>query len=195
MSPRAVQHFIGNGRNDIITGAVNRAAISTFEQHNCLTILPRYLRVLQEHDIQRLSRQLVRDRYELQAPYDLIKPLPEGLQMHDRVLEILQYLNDDITLQTGERMLEASKVLRQEQAAEFGDLCDAGRKVDLAFLHKGIELSNIEFKKPGIGAMDITVQCRKNIRLGRCLQEQHRRYGVQEPSVIMGNVAGLCKGN
>ncbi|KAF9971307.1 hypothetical protein BGZ73_005765 [Actinomortierella ambigua] len=223
MSPRAVQHFIDSGGNETITRAVTRAAISTFEQHACLAILPRYLQVLQEHNVQYLAWVLVRDRFELQTPYNLGDPLPETLQKQDKVLEILQYLcqivsnppfdnkdpseidallvrahvfglarsNNCITLQTGERMLEASKVQRQQQAAEFGDLSDAGRKVDLAFVHKGIELSNIEFKRPGIGAMDITVQCRKNIRLGRCLQEQHREYGVQEPSVIMGDVAGF----
>ncbi|KAF9969070.1 hypothetical protein BGZ73_008741 [Actinomortierella ambigua] len=223
MSPRAVQHFIDNGDNEVITRAVTLAAISTFEQHTCLAILPRYLQVLQDHNVQYVAWRLVRDRYELQIPYNMGDPLPETLQKQDKVLEILQYLcqvvnnppfdskdpsendallvwahvfglarsNNRIVLQTGERMLEASKVLRQQQAAEFGDLSDAGRKVDLAFVHKGIELSNIEFKRPGIGAMDITVQCRKNIRLGRCLQEQHRQYGVQEPSVIMGDVAGF----
>ncbi|KAF9912605.1 hypothetical protein EC991_010030 [Linnemannia zychae] len=223
MSPRAVQHFVNNGENDVITRAMDRATISAFEQHACLVILSRYLQVLQQHDVQYLARKLVRDRHDLQTPYDLNEPLPEKLQKQDKVLEILQYLcqvvsspsfvrkdasendalivwahvlglahsNDHITLQSGERMLEASKVLRQQQATEFGDLCDAGRKVDLVFVHKGIELSNIEFKRPGISAMDITVQCRKNIRLGRCIQEQHRKYGVTDPSVIMGDVAGF----
>lgn len=74
--------------------------------------------------------------------------------------------NDHITLQTGEWMLEVSKVMQQQQAIEFGNVSDAGCKVDLAFVHKGIELSNIEFKRPSIGTMDITVQCWKNIQLG-----------------------------
>ncbi|KAG0251618.1 hypothetical protein DFQ27_008646 [Actinomortierella ambigua] len=178
---------------------------------------------LQDHDVRYRARQLLRDRHELQKPYDLGEILPEEVQMKERVLVILEYLcrvvsnppfkredasendallvwahildlarsNDRIALQSGERMLEASKVLRQQQAAEFGDISDAGRKVDLAFVHKDIELSNIEVKKPGISTMDINVQCRKNIRLGRCIQEQHRKYGVQEPSVIMGDVAGF----
>ncbi|KAI8602467.1 hypothetical protein EDD21DRAFT_74722 [Dissophora ornata] len=224
MSPRAVEHFVNSGGNDVIVRAVNRATISTFEQHACLAILPRYLQVLKDHDVQYLARMLVRDRHDLQTPYDLSEHLPEKLQKQDKVLEILQYLcqvvssppfvqkdlsendalliwahvlglarsKEHVMLQSGERMLEASKVLRQQQATEFGDLCEGGRKVDLAFVHKGIELPNIEFKRPGIGAMDIAVQCRKNIRLGRCIQEQHRKYGVNEPSVIMGDVAGVC---
>ncbi|KAG0267739.1 hypothetical protein DFQ27_008384 [Actinomortierella ambigua] len=201
MSSRTVQYFASNGDNDVITRAVSR---------------------LQDYDVRYRARQLLRDRHELQKPYDLGEILPEEVQMKERVLVILEYLcrvvsnppfkredasendallvwahvldlarsNDRIALQSGERMLETSKVLRQQQAAEFCDISDAGRTVDLAFVHKDIELSNIGFKRPGISTMDINVQCRKNIRLGRCIQEQHRKYGVQEPSVIMGDVAG-----
>ncbi|KAG0219814.1 hypothetical protein BGW41_008145, partial [Actinomortierella wolfii] len=221
MSPRAVQHFNNSGDNEVITRAVARTAISTFEQHACLDFLPQYLTMLKEHGVEHVELQLLRDRCELHASYSAGDPLPDTVRMKSRVLRILEYLcqvvnnppfdinnpsendallvwahvfgiarsNSSINLQTGERMLEASKALRQQQAAEFGDLSDAGRKVDLAFVHKGIELSNIEFKKAGIGAMEIAVQCRKNIRLGRCLQEQHRQYGVEDPSVVMGDVA------
>ena len=92
MSPRVVQHFVNNGGNDVITQAVKSTTISTFEQHACLAILPQYLQILLGHDIQYLARRLVRDRHELQAPFDLSEPLPEKLQKQDKVLEILQYL-------------------------------------------------------------------------------------------------------
>jgi len=36
---------------------------------------------------------------------------------------------DHVMLQSGERMLEASKVLRQQQATEFGDLCEGGARL------------------------------------------------------------------
>ena len=88
-------------------------------------------------------------------------------------------------------MLEASKTLRREQAREFGDLTEAGRKVDLALCYDGIELSNIEFKREKIASKDVTMQCRKNIRLGRCLQEAHRTIGLSNPSVVMADIAGM----
>ncbi|CAO3566524.1 unnamed protein product [Mortierella alpina] len=92
---------------------------------------------------------------------------------------------------SGEGMLESSKLLRKQQAVEFGDLCDAGRKVDLAFAFEDIEVSNIEFKRPDLPNKSITIDSRKNIRLGRCIQEMHKDFGVQDPSVIMGDVFGF----
>ncbi|KAF9979429.1 hypothetical protein BGZ75_009711 [Mortierella antarctica] len=50
-------------------------------------------------------------------------------------------------LVTGEKILDASKVLRQQQEAEYGDVSDKDRKVDLIFKYKDIELSNVEFKR------------------------------------------------
>ena len=64
-------------------------------------------------------------------------------------------------------MPEASKTLRREQSREFGDLTEAGRKIDLALCYDGVELSNMEFKRAGVTPRDVTMQCRKNIRLGR----------------------------
>jgi hypothetical protein len=81
-------------------------------------------------------------------------------------------------------------VLRNQQAYEYGDVSETGRKVDLIFMYKDIEISNVEFKRADISSKDITVQCRKNIRLGRCLQEAHAAYGLEDASVIMGDVAG-----
>lgn len=61
MSPQAVLHFVNNGENDVIMQAVSHVAISTFEQHACLAILPPYLQVLQDHDVKYLAWQLGQD--------------------------------------------------------------------------------------------------------------------------------------
>ncbi|KAF9117519.1 hypothetical protein BGW39_002097 [Mortierella sp. 14UC] len=98
---------------------------------------------------------------------------------------------DKVTIHSGEKILDASKVLRQQQASEYGDVSDTGRKVDLIFMYKDIELSNLEFKRTDISSRNIALQCRKNVRLGRCLQEAHATYGFKDASVIMGDVAGF----
>ncbi|KAG0220589.1 hypothetical protein BGW42_000318, partial [Actinomortierella wolfii] len=77
MSPRAVQHFNNNGDNEVITRAVARTAISTFEQHACLDFLPQYLTMLKEHGVEHVELQLLRDRCELHASYSAGDPLPD----------------------------------------------------------------------------------------------------------------------
>ncbi|KAG0373797.1 hypothetical protein BGX24_011234 [Mortierella sp. AD032] len=59
---------------------------------------------------------------------------------------------------------------------EFGDLCDTGRKVDLAFMIEDIEVSNIEFKGPDLPSQSI-------IRLGRFIQKMHREYGTKQMDI------------
>ncbi|KAG0320443.1 hypothetical protein BGZ99_004507 [Dissophora globulifera] len=83
--------------------------------------------------------------------------------------------------------------MRNQWSVELGDFSDNEEKVDLIFSYGKIELFNIEFKRQDISPKDITVQCRKNIRLGRCIQELHRSYGIKDPFVMMGDVAG-CVG-
>jgi hypothetical protein len=72
---------------------------------------------------------------------------------------------------SGEKLLEASKVIKQMQSSEYGDVSDSGRKVDCIFMYDDIELSNIEFKNEDTPERELAVQNRKNIRLARCLQE------------------------
>ncbi|KAG9072242.1 hypothetical protein KI688_000011 [Linnemannia hyalina] len=196
MSPRAVQHFTRKKEDQP------------------------YSEVLHEHDVTYLARKVLLDRAGLVAQYPLDELLPKKVIMQDKVFRIVEYLchivcsppykttdpsendclliwaqvfgiiADKVSILSGERMLESSKLLRRQQAAEFGDLCDTGRKVDLAFAFKDIEISNIEFKRPNLPTQSIIIQSRKNIRLGRCIQEIHKGYGVQDPSVIMGDVSG-----
>jgi hypothetical protein len=89
-------------------------------------------------------------------------------------------------------MLEASKDMRHMQSLEHGDISDAGLKVDRIFMYKGIELSTIEFKRAEIGARDLAIQNRKNVRLARCIQEVHASLGVGDPSIFMADVHGRC---
>jgi hypothetical protein len=81
--------------------------------------------------------------------------------------------------------------LKEQQALEYGDISDSGRKVDLIFKYNDIELSNVEFKHPDIQSKDIAHQSRKNMRLGRCIQVAHEKFGVKDAPVIMGDVAGM----
>ncbi|KAG0266843.1 hypothetical protein BGZ95_002980 [Linnemannia exigua] len=103
---------------------------------------------------------------------------------------VLGTIVDSVTIHSGEKILEASKVLRQQQASEYGDVSDTGRKVDLIFMYKDIELLNVEFKRTDISSRNIALQCRKTVQLGRCLQKAHATYGFKDASVIMGDVAG-----
>ncbi|KAG9068817.1 hypothetical protein KI688_011103 [Linnemannia hyalina] len=96
--------------------------------------------------------------------------------------------NDILILWVSKVML-ASKAVRQMQSSEFGDPSDCGRKADCLFMFGEIELSNIEFKRDNIDETEIRVQNRKNVRLGRCLQESQAAYGVEAPSVLMADVA------
>ncbi|KAF9577831.1 hypothetical protein BGW38_006712, partial [Lunasporangiospora selenospora] len=104
---------------------------------------------------------------------------------------VFKIITDKLTLHTGEKMLAASKVMRHMQAIEHGDVADTGRKVDCIFMYKGIELSNVEFKRSDVGTRDLEIQNRKNIRLARCIQEVHTSLGVEKPYVFMADVYGF----
>ncbi|KAF9315564.1 hypothetical protein BG006_003727 [Podila minutissima] len=106
--------------------------------------------------------------------------LPPESDMRDKVLEILTKL--------GETILQTSKVMRQMQSLEHGDVSDTGRKADCIFMHEGVELSNIEFKRADIGERDLAIQNRKNVRLARCIQQAHISLGIKDPSVFMADV-------
>lgn len=60
---------------------------------------------------------------------------------------------------SGEKVLEASKLIKQMQSMEYGDASDSGRKVDSVFMHNDAELSNIEDSSE----QELAVQNRKNV--------------------------------
>ncbi|KAF9197299.1 hypothetical protein BGZ49_002330 [Haplosporangium sp. Z 27] len=221
MSDRFITFCEINSSMDIIDRATTATNINGFDEHKCLAVLRSYHAILEESGLEILWYQVVQDRSTILRKFWPGKPLPSDAVIEIKVLRILDYLchiitnppyknlepsendclliwvhlfsliTDDIELLSGEKMLEASKAIRREQSREYGDLTEAGRKVDLALCHSGIELSSIEFKRAGIPHKEITKQCRKNIRLGRCLQEYHRSIGMNDLSVVMADITGF----
>lgn len=88
-------------------------------------------------------------------------------------------------------MLVASKIMKKLQSLEHGDVSESGRKVDCIFVVDDVEISNIEFKRPNVSDTDIAIQNRKNVRLARCIQEELRTLGMEEPVVYMADVQGM----
>ncbi|KAG0308427.1 hypothetical protein BGZ97_013379 [Linnemannia gamsii] len=54
----------------------------------------------------------------------------------------------------------------------------------------GLEIANIEFKRPGSTERDLALQNRKNVRLARCIQEAHFALSVEDASGMMADVVG-----
>ncbi|KAG0042925.1 hypothetical protein BGZ90_009254, partial [Linnemannia elongata] len=179
------------------------------------TILVEYLPVLREKGAEYLQRRLIADRGKLASDYLDGPSLPPTAVLRDQVLQsfsrcaiissILHMARSrhpkTIVFITGcasfrvsptklqSRPLEAFKVVRRQQAAEYGEVSEAGRKVDCLFAFESIELSNVEFKLRGALDKEIAIQNRKNIRLDRALQEAHARHGASDVSVFMADVA------
>ncbi|KAF9897550.1 hypothetical protein BX616_005373 [Lobosporangium transversale] len=101
---------------------------------------------------------------------------------------IFRILMEKIQIKTGETMLEASKVMKKLQQMEHGEVTDAGKRVNCIFVAGGIEISNIEFKRPNVSGAEVAIQNRKNVRLARCIQEGLASFGVNEPVVYMADV-------
>ncbi|KAF9313149.1 hypothetical protein BG003_005537 [Podila horticola] len=62
-------------------------------------------------------------------------------------MSIFSVMVDKLTIHTGQKVLESSKIVRQQQSAEFGDVSGSGRKVDMLLMFDGVEISNLEFKE------------------------------------------------
>ncbi|KAF9570161.1 hypothetical protein EC968_002140 [Mortierella alpina] len=219
MSGHVSMFFEESDEEELFGAAKDHCLIAGFEDHGCSTILVEYLPVLREKGTEYLRRRLIADRGKLASDYLDGPSLPPTAVLRDQVLHILLELCDHIlhppygkvapsendclhywvrifsiltnkvTILTGEKALEASKVVRRQQAAEYGEVSEAGRKVDCLFAFESIELSNIEFKLRGALDKEIAIQNRKNIRLARALQEAHARHGAGDVSVFMADVA------
>ncbi|KAG0278379.1 hypothetical protein BGZ96_002406 [Linnemannia gamsii] len=133
--------------------------------------------------VQKLEVKLIIDRGAILQRYSDQERLPASVEVEDKVLQILIII--------GEKVLESSKIMRQLQSAEYGDVSESGQKVDMLSMFDGIEVSNVEFKRPGATEQDLAIQNRKNVRLARCIQEAHAALGVTDPSVLMADVAGF----
>ncbi|KAI1313879.1 hypothetical protein EDD11_002414 [Mortierella claussenii] len=172
----------GFEREELVETAKTLNIIKGLEQHECSTILKKYVSILAKDDLNKFLATLIIDRGSLLEKYQDQERLPASAELEDKVLQILIIL--------GERVMEASKIMRQHQTAEFSGVSESARKVDLLFMYDGVEISNIRFKKPGITERDIAIQHKKSIRLARCIQEAHAALGVEKSSVMMADVAG-----
>ncbi|GJJ74983.1 hypothetical protein EMPS_07341 [Entomortierella parvispora] len=205
---------------NIIPRARRLCEIQRMDDYPATGILKKYEDVLVDKGVHQLSRRAAQDLGKLYEEYSNEDVLPISADLTDRTLQVLLILckfvtkppfgkkqpseNDilmlwvsvlsvlarNVTFHTGEKVMAASKAVRQMQSSEFGDPSDSGRKADCLFMMGDIELSNIEFKRQGIDETEIRIQNRKNVRLGRCLQESHAKYGIEAPSVLMADVAG-----
>ncbi|KAF9428995.1 hypothetical protein BGZ76_001971 [Entomortierella beljakovae] len=221
MSDRACKHFENHDKDGLLDAARTSSVIEGFELHECANITKRYTPFLTENTVEDLKKKLSIDIGVLNQKYvnvelpvsakleekvlEILKQLcqfiirpPFGkappsendcLQVWVSIFSVM--VEDKVTLHTGEKALEASKIMRQHQVSEYNDVSESARKVDCLFMYEGLELSNIEFKKPDTSNRDLAIQNRKNVRLGRCIQEAHIALGVQEPSVMMADVAGF----
>jgi len=83
--------------------------------------------------------------------------------------------------------LDASKLLKQQQASEYGEISDSGRKVNLIFMFNNIELSNVEFKRADISSGDVTVQCPTRKMSARACDKQHMHHGESMTIALPGS--------
>ncbi|KAF9292919.1 hypothetical protein BGZ74_000116 [Mortierella antarctica] len=156
------------------------SVIDGFEEHECTTITRKYSSILAEKGVDYLWDRLIIDRGAIYKEHVNLKQLPASAELEDKVLRILDLLGS-----------EASKIMRQRHAAEYSEISECGRKVDCLFMYEGLEISNIEFKRPGSTERDPALQNRKNVRLARCIQEAHIALGVEDASVMMADIAGF----
>ncbi|KAG0296889.1 hypothetical protein BGZ96_008244 [Linnemannia gamsii] len=210
--------FEESDEEEFLGVAKDHCLVAGFEDYACSPILVEYLPDLREKGVDYLQHMLIADRGKLASDHLDGPPCPRRpccetkfFTSYSRCVIISPILhmgrsrhpkkpvfitgctsfdsNKYATIQTGDKTLEASKVVRRQQAAEYGEISEAGRKVDCLFAFESIELSNVELKLRGASDKEIAIQNRKNIRLARALQEAHARHGAGDSSVFMADVA------
>ncbi|KAI8363334.1 hypothetical protein B0O80DRAFT_11415 [Mortierella sp. GBAus27b] len=87
----------------------------------------------------------------------------------------------DIKTMSGEGMSEATKALKKDEG---------GRKVDLLFFRRNIELGNIEFKCANPRPSEIRRQHSKNIRINRAIMESHFNAYDQRYEMMFMDIQG-----
>ncbi|KAG0227482.1 hypothetical protein BGW41_003807 [Actinomortierella wolfii] len=179
MSQRVIDYFEEMSEEDLIGNATDLCTISKFDEHPCLQHLAKYAETLCDVGVHQLRKKLIVDWGVLHSKHKE-DHLSGDAKVEDKVLQIL--------ISLGEKMLDASKIMRKWQAEEYGDVSEAGRKVDCLLMYEGIELSNLEIKHSDISKTDLAIQNKKNIRLARCIQESHVALGVENASVYMVDV-------
>ncbi|KAG0244116.1 hypothetical protein BGX31_009768 [Mortierella sp. GBA43] len=105
-----------------------------------------------------------------------IDKMPENplLQKEHNILSVIEQL--------GEGMSEATKALKKDEG---------GRKVDLLFFRRNIELGNIEFKCANPRPSEIRRQHSKNIRINRAIMESHFNAYDQRYEMMFMDIQGI----
>ncbi|KAI8602504.1 hypothetical protein EDD21DRAFT_413923 [Dissophora ornata] len=200
---------------ELIADAKDRTRIQGFGAHACTQHLKKYHNLLLKHDIKELYKKLIIDRATLvQANMNadqqqMWRTKPSKFSWFCKCLAAKRYCENDclqlwvrifvilatkITIHTGEQALKASRIVRFHQQAEYGDVSDAGRKVDCLLAYKGLELSNAEFKHPAV-TEEVGLQTRKSIQLARAFQEAHHRRGAADEFILMMDISLAQKKN
>ncbi|KAF9118303.1 hypothetical protein BGX30_004661, partial [Mortierella sp. GBA39] len=192
MSERVCDHFKQLSDEDLVGQAISLCAVDDFEKHPSLSYLEKY-----SHKEHHLTGDAGVEDKVLQVLIHIccsvIRPLfhniapseADCLQLWASVFGILA---EKISIHTGEIMLEASRNMREWQIAEYGDVSEAGRKVDCLSMFDGVELLSLEIKHPDISKHELAIQNKKRIRLARCIQEAHVALGVKDASVFVVDV-------
>ncbi|KAF8926667.1 hypothetical protein BGZ47_002588 [Haplosporangium gracile] len=124
---------------NLIGEAISLSTIDDFEEHPSILYMQKYMETLAENGVHQLRKILIIDWDLLHGKHKEHRLTGEA-EVEDKVFQILIHL--------GEKMLEASKIMRKWQTEEYGDASEAGRKVDCLFMFDGTELSNLEIKHP-----------------------------------------------
>ncbi|KAF9421341.1 hypothetical protein BGZ94_008852, partial [Podila epigama] len=213
---RVCDHYEKCDDAETLEQARTLCLIPKFDEHASVQIAQLYLDTLVERGIHYFLKTLIIDRAAVMSKHMDEDRLPPNAEFQDKVLRILilmqfLYYSCEFVIRppflgsshrktiacicgcqyspsTREKALEASKMMKKMQACEFGDVNEAGRKVDCLFMMDGVELSNIEMKHAETSARDLAIQNRKNVRLARCIQEAHIKYGIKDPAILMADV-------
>ncbi|KAG0301333.1 malate DEHYDROGENASE, NAD-dependent [Dissophora globulifera] len=90
-----------------------------------------------------------------------------------------------------EQIVETLHTLREELRAKelgFGDMAESGRRCDMLLRSGAVEQANIEIKPSMQGGSVPVFQNRKNVRLNRCVQLSLLELGMEDASVIAGDI-------
>ncbi|KAF9327588.1 hypothetical protein BG006_009120 [Podila minutissima] len=91
----------------------------------------------------------------------------------------------------GERILSSSRQVLEMLDEEIADISTTGRKADLTFKSKDLELANFEFKSHDKPETCLQLQHRKNLRLNRAIMEQLRDCHLEEPRLAFADFEDL----
>ncbi|KAG0051378.1 hypothetical protein BGZ83_003844 [Gryganskiella cystojenkinii] len=152
------RHFEECQEHELVETAKAASIIEGFDQHECLTTHQKNAPTLAKSPVEKFLGQLIIDRGSIFKKYSNQGRLPASVEVEDKVLQILiiicqliirppfgnespsesdclhvwlsvfLVIADKLSIHTGEKVLESSKIVRQLQSAEFGAANESGRK-------------------------------------------------------------------